>query len=283
MGISSSTYIKNFTIICLTLISMYLILYILAWLLRSIIGYIEKYTKFITNMFILKIKWKYLLPFCEVNILIIPIVILIISNKYLGEFSLFVFSFYLLILSSIIIYIRKERGNTLSLLNNIFLKINKKKDNYFINRINLLFEQGLSIMILISAYMFTLVFSTKLEWPLPLQYFAFASLAIYLIIWIYFSCRFFSWKIFLCKFKINDKPIINIRRIIVYTLLAVYLVVDCYSKFNSIVTYNTSLKLDLNNLFGYIISVSFIALDRVMKSIIDDSKDFEKDKVKVVN
>ncbi|MCB2354374.1 hypothetical protein [Clostridium estertheticum] len=226
--------------------------------------YIEKFTKFITKRFILKLKWKYLLAFCEGNIIIISITILIISRKYLGDLSLFVFFFYLLIWSLIISYIRKERRNMFSLLDKIYAKINT--NNYFINRINLLFDQGLSIMILIGGYMFTLLILTQLEWPLPLQYLAFASLAIYLIIWIYFSL----------KFKLNDDATINIRRIIVYILIVVYVVLDCYSKFYSIVTYETSPKLDLNNLLVYITSVSFIALDRVMKSIVEDSKVFGK-------
>ena len=176
MEISTSTYIKNFIIIFLTLISMLFILFVSEWLIGFIMEYIEKFTKFITKRYILKLKWKYLLAFCEANILIIPIIILIISRKYLGDLSLFVFFFYLLIWSSIIIYIRKERGNMFSLLDKIYAKINT--NNYFINRINLLFEQGLSIMILIGSYMFTLLILTKLEWPLPLQYLAFASLAI---------------------------------------------------------------------------------------------------------
>jgi len=264
MGISTSTYIKNFVIIFLTLISMFFILFISQWLLGYIMVYIEKFTNFITNKFILKLRWKYLLAFCETNIIIAPIVILSISRKYLGELSLFVFFFYILILSSITIYIRKGRGNTFSLLEYIYVKINKGE--YFINRINLLFDQGLSIIILIIAFEFTILIFTQLEWPAWLQYIAFVAPPIYLNIWIYIQYNF----------KLNDIAIIKIRRIIIYILLAVYVLGDCYSKFYSVVYYNTSPRLELSNLFIYIISASFIALERVMKTITDDFEDFRR-------
>jgi len=260
MAISSIK--RNFMIIFLTLMSTLIFLFILKWLLEATIEFIEKFLSFITYKLILKIKWRYLLVFYEINILITPIFLLIILRKYLGDLSLFVYLLFLLILGSITFYVRKERGNMVSLIDTITTKINT--NNYFVNRINLLFEQGLSIMILIGALEFTILTLTELEWPTPLKYISFLALPIYLNIWIYFSY----------KFKLKDTTTINIRRIIVYILLAVYVLKDSYSKFYLMLYYNTSPELDLFNLFVYIGSGSFIALERVIKSIIDDFKYF---------
>ena len=259
-----STIKKNFFIIFLTLISALLLLFIIKWLLESTMIYVERFTKSITYKFILKLKWDYLLAFCESNILITPIVLSILLRKYLGNFSILIGFLILFIWTLITSYIRKEKSNMFSLINYISARVNT--DNYFINRINLFFEQGLSIITLIAAFQFTILIFTQLEWPMLLQYISFILLPIYLNVWIYFSC----------KFKLKDDTTITIRRIIVYVLLVVYVLGDSYSKFYSIVSYDTSPKLNLINLFVYIASVFFIALERVMKSIIDDFKSFRQ-------
>ncbi|MBV4427346.1 hypothetical protein [Clostridium tyrobutyricum] len=255
---------KNFIIIFLTLIFTLIPILILKWIMEIVMVYIEKLINFITYKYILKLKFRYLLVFCEINILIIPFFLLIIFRKRLRIFSYLYIFLFLFIWGSITFYIRKERKNTFSLIDNIANKINI--NNYFINRINLLFKQGSSMMILIVVFEFTILAFTELEWPMFLQYIAFLVLPIYLNIWIYLTH----------KLKLKDDYTINIRRIIVYILLVVYVLGDSYYKFYSILYYNTSPKLDLSNLFVYIASVFFIALERVIKLIIDDFKSFKK-------
>lgn len=248
-----------FLTLILTLISMLFIYFILKWLM----AYIERLINFITYKFVLRLKWKYLLAFCEANMLIGLVAILVIVRNYLGDKISFLLCLLVLYAWSLIIsYVRKERENMFSLLNSIYTNINT--NNYFINRIVLLLKKGSGIIILFLAYEFTIIIFTQLEWPISIQYIAFISLPIYLNIWIYFST----------SFKLNKDEIVNLKRIIVYFFLSVYVLFDCYSKFYSIIVYNNSPKLDLENLFLYITSVTFIGLERVIKSIIDDYKNF---------
>ena len=179
MEISMLTIEKNCMIIFLTLIisliSMVFIYFVLKWLM----GYVKIIVNLITYKFILKLRWKYLLVFCEANMLMNLVGILFIAHKYLGDKLSFLFCFLLLYIWALIIsYVRKERGYMYSLIKSTYTSINM--DNYFINRIVFIFDQGFSIIIFMLAYEFTILVFTQLEWSMPIHYIALVALSLYL-------------------------------------------------------------------------------------------------------
>lgn len=255
--------IKNLTIILLAAITLLTFLLIFSYLIKITLIGIQKVTKLITYKVILKSKWVYLLAFYEICLLIVPGILLILFHMNMPPIFGLLTYISIIIIALIVMYIKKEHTDMFSLLDHILDKINTK--NYLVNRLGYLFKQTYSIIVLFLISYITFFIFTQLEWIPAIYYIGFISFPIYLNIWIYVSY----------KLKLENKDTISVRRFIVYSLLVIYIMGDCYSKFYSLLFYNTAPKVDIISLFFYMLASIFIAIERLIKVVINDYAHFK--------
>ncbi len=130
----------------------------------------------------------------------------------------------------------------------------------------LVFEQLNSILYLMVAMVVTLTFFTELKWPNSAYYIALITLPIYTNLWIYFTY----------KLKLQgDEEVLNIRRLLAYLLLVIYVLKDSYLKFYCFFDNKQHYKMDNTSYLLYIASIVFIALDRFLKAWTDDYRKFK--------
>ena len=97
-----------------------------------------------------------------------------------------------------------------------------------------------------------------------MYYIGFLLLPIHLNILIYFSY----------KLKLQESNTIAVRRFLVYLFLGILIVRDTHSKFYSLLFYDTLPEFDLYSLYVYMIGAVFIAIERILRVIINDYKNF---------
>lgn len=147
----------------------------------------------------------------------------------------------------------------------------KTKENYYFNRLILILDQGNSIIFLIVAIALTYTFIAYLSWPTPLYYLLTLVIPLYFTFWIYFSF----------KLKIRmDIHTVNIRRLIAYLILTVFIISENYGRFGTIFFNNSDLPLNQTNFIAQSAVVIFFALERLLKLLTEDYKCFAEDKIK---
>lgn len=149
--------------------------------------------------------------------------------------------------------------------------------NYFFYSIRSLFIETLDLIYTVGLALYFTYFILILRWPMPMYYFIFIALPLYLNFWIYLSVLPFL-KL---RFRI-DENVINIRKFIAYCLLAVLILSDNYSKFENVIL-GGEMKLDGKSLFLLSSSVVFAALERVFKAGIDHYQSYLKEATSIVN
>lgn len=176
-------------------------------------------------------------------------------------FSIFViYSVFIVIVSKFIVDLKDSIGNYNSLLEKLVEKINR--DNYFINRLGIIFGRtamSLFTHILI-VYALLVAVITFQHMPYQIYYMVFIILPISLITFVY-----------LTDFDGQSQ---NMRRILVYLLL---LMVALWKSFNDFkVLMELDIKSSVSDYLVFIILTIFIAIDRLIKSVIDDYKSYHE-------
>ncbi|MGN4444789.1 hypothetical protein ACTFOB_07710 [Bacillus cereus group sp. MYBK79-1] len=164
------------------------------------------------------------------------------------------YSVFVVIVSRIKFDIEKELGAFNSIIQKMLKKINQ--DNYLINRLGILFgKTALSLMIHITiiCVFFVGVVNFK-HMPYQIYYIVIIILPISLITFIYFTDR--------------DLVSQNMRRILSYFLLMVIALGKGYNDFKILMGIDTPNQ--FNDYLVFLFLTVFIAMDRLIKSIVDD-------------
>ncbi|GLV65018.1 hypothetical protein Bmyc01_36870 [Bacillus mycoides] len=166
-----------------------------------------------------------------------------------GAYPIFV-----VIVSRIKLDVEKEIGTFNSIIKKIVAKINK--DNYLINRLDILFgKTTLSLMIHITIICVLFAGTVNFEhMPYQIYYIVIIILPISLITFIYFTDR--------------DLVSQNMRRILSYFLLMMIALGKGYNDFKILMGIDTPNQ--FNDYLIFLFLTVFIAMDRLIKSIVDD-------------
>jgi hypothetical protein len=149
----------------------------------------------------------------------------------------------------------------------------KTKENYYLNRLILIMDQGSSIIYLTVAILLTYLFIGYLSWPAPLYYLITLVIPMYLNLWIYFTY----------KLKVRvDAHTVNIRRLISYSILTIFIVSENYGRFGSLFFNNPEVQLSETNFFAQSAIVIFFAVERLLKLLTEDYKCFMDARIKDV-
>jgi hypothetical protein len=177
---------------------------------------------------------------------------------------LFLFGIAILILAILIRQFRDLYPHLPSLID----KISKKVDmnNYFVNRFVLFWQElGLSFILIIAlSISYKFVIWNKTLWADLTLFILMLILPFYSLIWVYWPC------------KSGNKAEGNMRRFIVYSLLVVFVLHQAYGYFLNCIHPNSFSMSKLEYIFLYVATIVFIAVDRLIKAVYDDYKDFRK-------
>ncbi|MEI5876198.1 hypothetical protein [Bacillus paranthracis] len=175
------------------------------------------------------------------------------------------YSIFVVIVSRIKLDVEKELGALNSVIQKLLVKINK--DNYLINRLDILFgKTALSLMIHITIICVLFVGAVNFKhMPYQIYYIVIIILPISLITFIYFT----------------DRDIVsqNMRRILSYFLLMMIALGKGYNDFKILMGIDTPNQ--FNDYLVFLFLTVFIAMDRLIKSIVDDYVAYHKPKKKV--
>ncbi|MEC3857905.1 hypothetical protein VSK70_18330 [Bacillus sp. WOD8 KX774193] len=161
---------------------------------------------------------------------------------------------FVVIVSRIKLDVEKELGTFNSVIQKMVSKINKK--NYLINRLDILFgKTTLSLMIHITIICVLFAGAVNFEhMPYQIYYIVIIILPISLITFIYFTDR--------------DLVSQNMRRILSYFLLMMIALGKGYNDFKILMGIDTPNQ--FNDYLVFLFLTVFIAMDRLIKSIVDD-------------
>ncbi|HAK73061.1 MAG TPA: hypothetical protein DCP36_04785 [Sporomusaceae bacterium] len=195
---------------------------------------------------------------------------------YQREINLFEQSLFLPLLLFVIMFegiVMNSLKNKYTTNLSIFNWIKTKAENYpyFKERIILLFNQTLGILIILTLFWFIANIMFKFHWPKPFYYIVFLALPVLLTLWTYLS--FFP-------IDVQTKETIDARRFLVYIVLACVSIYDNYSKFEIYILKVPHPEDGSVNLFLITISVVFIAFDRMFKLWSDDIIKYREEKKK---
>ncbi|ETT74537.1 hypothetical protein [Bacillus mycoides] len=165
-----------------------------------------------------------------------------------------VYPIFIVIISRIKLDVEKELGTFNSIIKKIVAKINK--ENYLINRLDILFgKTTLSLMIHITIIYVLFVGAINFEhMPYQIYYIVIIILPVSLITFIYFTDR--------------DLVSQNMRRILSYFLLMMIALGKGYNDFKILMGIDTPNQ--FNDYLVFLFLTVFIAMDRLIKSIVDD-------------
>lgn len=167
---------------------------------------------------------------------------------------------FVVIVSRIKLDVEKELGTFNSVIQKMVSKINKK--NYLINRLDILFGKttlSLMIHITIICVLFAGAVNFK-HMPYQIYYIVIIILPISLITFIYFTDR--------------DLVSQNMRRILSYFLLMMIALGKGYNDFKILMGIDTPNQ--FNDYLVFLFLTVFIAMDRLIKSIVDDYVAYHK-------
>lgn len=254
-----SEYWGSVMIVLITLVFLGSSAYVFSKIFAHVFIWIESVSKRLLELVLGYRRPRYLIFLLEVLYAIIFLWFLLLSPQKLPYFLLFALITF--IWGSCVHFLRKTSTEFFSIVDWVRKNINPK--GYIASRLYLVFEQMQGLLTIMAALVLTYSF-LYLHWPLPVYYLAFLALPVYMNAWIYFT-----WKL---KFNDND-VIINIRRIISYSLLAMLLLHIYFLKF-----INTSLDADVESKYFILVGggVIFTAIDRVAKTILDDYRNYLK-------
>lgn len=256
-----SEYWQSITIVLATLLALGVSAYIFSKVFEHVFVGIESATKRLLEAALGNRRPKYLILVLEVLYVIIALWFLLLSPQELSYFLLF--TLITITWGSCICFLRKTSTDYFSFLDWARKSINHK--GYIVSRVHLIFEQMQGILTIMAALALTYSF-VRLHWPLHIYYLAFLALPVYMNAWIYFT-----WRL---NFNNND-VVINIRRIISYSLLAMLLLHIYFLKF-----INANFDMDMERKYFILLggSVIFTAIERVLKAILDDYRNHLKNK-----
>ncbi|GAB6419564.1 hypothetical protein bcgnr5372_19110 [Bacillus luti] len=167
---------------------------------------------------------------------------------------------FVVIVSRIKLDIGKKLGTFNGVIQKMVSKINKK--NYLINRLDILFgKTTLSLMIHITIICVLFAGAVNFEhMPYQIYYIVIIILPMSLITFIYFTDR--------------DVVSQNMRRILSYFLLMMIALGKEYNDFKILMGIDTPNQ--FNDYLVFLFLTVFIAMDRLIKSIVDDYIDYHK-------
>jgi hypothetical protein len=204
--------------------------------------------------------------FCLIYIIIRFNQVDVKSGGSLFLLTMLLYSIFIMVESSIVIKIKKElgKGQYDSILENSFSRINP--NYYLFNRLSLLFGRTtISFVIHLVFVNGVLVGASEFnQLPYQTYYFVMVSIPVSLVSWIYLTS--------------TDKTEQSVRRILVYALVLILVFMKSFTDFQILMEVNN--RNPFTEYMMVLLLAIFIGIDRLIKSIIDDYRDFTKEKKK---
>ncbi|RPK29529.1 hypothetical protein [Paenibacillus xylanexedens] len=226
-----------------------------------------------------KISSKYWIYFFEI-LFLSTIVTFAIIGLYLVSFSEYPFIFVIvLFIFTILIIIETSAYNEFRNKNNIsktsgiigWIVHRAVWKSYIAKRILLFIEQLAHTFYLIVPFYLSLLIMSELTWSDQDYFYILLFLPIYANIWVYLR---FSRKMYIVNF--NSYETLFMRRLIIYTLIIGYSIMESYNKFSHYLSNKNILSFEY--LFVYSAVIVYIAVDRLLKEIVSDVEKFKKEK-----
>lgn len=262
----------NLFIIMLTMLCTVLLVFMLSYIFeKGIFPYSDKIAIYIT----MKLKSKYVIILFEFIFTVVGLTVLyiylqfIVQKKILPFYVILPCTMLILVISSIIFRFRKNNLNVSSLFTTLNGSLKKFMKKYPIRLFFSLLEQTMNSFSIMISQIITYTILLHLENDHIAYYVGIITMPIYVIIWVYYTLDVRPISI-----KLQEARISNIRRCLVYLLLVVYAMIESYEIF---LHYICS-KECFAETFVSITVLVVIALDRLMKAIINDYKLFNDEK-----
>ncbi|MGF7031237.1 hypothetical protein J2T17_002143 [Paenibacillus mucilaginosus] len=264
-------------------------LLVMAGMSYGIIGFINKFyfpkmekvgkylgAKFSSTrtIFILEIVFlSTLLLYCV--LLILAFTLYDISDQYFSiglSIVTFIVVSIILILASALHELRKLYPTYKSFILKKFqsVNINKLKEIYLVDRLIILFRQGLEFLYVFFAYVISMVFLVKLKWTPNVYFLSFCFTPLYANYWVYFTG-------FFC---VNEKKNeVLVRRVFIYSILALFITYQVFVEFQQYIYERKNVRDWLLFMFAGS-GVMYIAFDRILKEVTVDYIDFKESRPK---
>lgn len=267
---------NNFLIIGIFIVVLLVLAILVGWIFMKVIVPVSEFVGKKLGKKLLTKNWIY---FLDISYLVL-IVSFATIGFYLYPFSGFQslkFMIVLLIYTMLIIietstYTEFRNRRNISKTSGIIGWIIHREvwKTYIAKRISLFIEQLVHIFYLIVPIYISLLIMSKLRWSDQDYFYSLLFLPIYANAWVYIK---FS-KENLVKF--NSYEILFMRRLIIYTLIIGYSIMESYGKFSQYLTNKNVLSFEY--LFVYSAVIVYIAVDRLLKEIVSDVEKFKREK-----
>lgn len=235
--------------------------------------------KFIGERLATKLHSKYWIYVLDISFLLLILSFLIIEF-YLVSFTgnqslkymIVLLIYTILILIEITTYTEFRNRHNISKMSGIIGWIVHRAvwKTYIAKRILLFIEQLVHTFYLIIPLYISLLIMSKLKWSDQDYFYSLLFLPIYANAWVYLK---FSRK-YLVSF--NSYETLFMRRLIIYTLIIGYSIMESYGKFSQYLTNKSTLSIEY--LFVYSAVIVYIAVDRLFKEIVSDVEKIKKEK-----
>lgn len=251
-------------IILLTMLGTILLIFLLSYIMeKGIFPFSDR----MAICIIMKLKAKYLIVLFELAFTTVGLAVLyiyfqsIIQKRIMPFYIILLLTILILLISSIVFSFRKKNLDVPSLFSSLNGVLKKSMQKYPLRLCFSLFEQAMNSFSIMISLIITYTVLLHLENSYLAYYVGIITLPIYVIIWVQYSLAFKPISI-----KLQESKISNLRRCLVYLLLVVYAMYESYGIFlNYVCT-----KECLTETFVSITVLVVIALDRLIKVIIDD-------------
>ncbi|MEK5407681.1 hypothetical protein MKX36_17300 [Paenibacillus sp. FSL W8-0439] len=241
---------------------------------------IVPFCEFVGKKLAKKLFSKYWIYFFEISFLIL-IVSFATIGLYLVSFSEYqslIFIIVLIIFTILIVietsaYTEFRNRNNISKTSGILGWIVHRAvwKTYIAKRILLFIEQLVHTFYLFIPFYLSLLIMSELKWSDQDYFYSLLFLPIYANAWVYLR---FSKKMYIVNF--NSYETLFMRRLIIYTLIIGYSIMESYSKFSQYLSNKNILSFEY--LFVYSAVIVYIAVDRLLKEIVSDVEKFKKEK-----
>lgn len=274
------TVIDNLKIVLLTVVILIVMGFLLNFLLKRLLQFLDLKSIDIQNKLAAKITWKYtslMLEIIFIIIVVLGLLTIIFNNKLLMLLCSLIIIVYTSLLGPFYRYSLNLKDEKIFSIDKVFkyLYEHVNTNNYYISRSILMIKQIFSIDTIISLCLITLIldFFIYLNWPYQAYYIMMLVLPVLINVWVYFSY----------KKGVNDKIYIDIRRNIIYFLLIIFTVSNNYITYKSYLKIEISLEDSTKFFILNTACIVFIAFDRFFKSWTDDYRTFNESKPKDPN
>lgn len=240
--------------------------------MKVLVPMLEKFSRYLSSIFFNRIKSRYynavykISEVCFIFLSLVYIILMsisIVTDKYEILFgTVAIYSPLVIVMSEFIFKLREKIGadEGYAIIRKLVHSVNKEK--YLINRLSLLFgKTGLGLLVFIFVILILLIgVSSFSDLPFFTYYFVLICIPIGLAGWVYITSF--------------DQESQSVRRVVAYVVLLILAFGKSYSDFKIL------LDLEKHNPFSdyllFILLTIFMAVDRLVKSVLDDINEFKK-------